>query len=89
MDASSSDSLLYVSSFLNIDGSIATQAINNNTQAYEVSFKVHTRGHIGTAQPWVTNNDHDLTPLKFIRVGNDDTFKYVIPAHSMITFVCS
>lgn len=56
VEASSSSSLLYVSSFLNSDGSVATQAMNNATQAFEVTFKVHAAGHIHTAQPWVSKN---------------------------------
>ncbi|OQE36855.1 hypothetical protein PENCOP_c011G02645 [Penicillium coprophilum] len=85
--ATSSAPLLYVSSFLNHDGSVATQVINNGTEAYEVSFKVHTSGRIHKVQPWVTNNDHDLTALKSLHISKDGSFKSTVPAHSMMTFV--
>ncbi|KAJ5817331.1 hypothetical protein N7447_009564 [Penicillium robsamsonii] len=48
---SSAPLLLYVSSFLNHDGRVATQVINNGTEAYEVSFKVQTSGRIHKVQP--------------------------------------
>ncbi|KAJ5971466.1 uncharacterized protein N7479_001384 [Penicillium vulpinum] len=89
VEATSSAPLLYVSSFLNRDGSLATQVINNGTEAYYVSLKVDTSGRIHKVQPWVTDNEHDLTALKPIDIAKDGTFKSIVPEHSMMTFVSS
>ncbi|OGE51039.1 hypothetical protein PENARI_c015G01187 [Penicillium arizonense] len=89
VEATSSAPLLYVSSFLNNDGSIVTQAINNATEAYDISLKVHTSARIKNARPYVTNNANDLTVLAPLRVATDGTFKTTIPAHSLMSFVCS
>lgn len=90
VEATSSDSLLSVSSFINQDGSIATQVLNNADVAYEVSLQLQHAGpgNVGAVTPYLTNNDYDLEPLSPVRACGG-TFKVSVPARSMMSLVSS
>ena len=87
VEATSSESLLTVSSFINLDGRVATQMINNATAAYDVSFKVKGDWLARTMSMYLTNNEHNLTALDPVHVSRDGTFKASVPARSMVSFV--
>jgi O-glycosyl hydrolase len=86
--ASSAPSLLFASAFANTDGALAVQVISNATAAYHVSLSVGEPSPPGaTAQPYITNNAHNLTALAPLPVEADGSFRAVIPARSMMSFV--
>ena len=90
IEATSSASLLYVSSFFNIDGKIATQVINNDTIAYDITLDI--QGHeirCNTLVPYITDNNNNLTVLDALQLSRDSTFKATIPPRSMVSFVSS
>jgi O-glycosyl hydrolase len=87
VEATSSDSLLTVSSFLNKGGSVASQVINAAATEYTVDLLVKGCDGNCWAQPYLTNNAHNLTQLQPIQGSNDGTFTTSIPALSMVGFV--
>ncbi|CAK7203189.1 hypothetical protein SEUCBS139899_005920 [Sporothrix eucalyptigena] len=88
VEASSSADLLYVSSFFNTDGKIATQVINNDTTAYDVSLTLDgCRLHEKRVVPYITDNENDLTELAPVALANDGTFRTTVPARSLVTFL--
>lgn len=87
VEATSSDPLLTVSSFINRDGSIATQVINNATVAYDVSLQLQ-HAQVRSITPYLTDNDNDLEPLGSVK-GCGGTFKVSVPARSMMSLVSS
>ncbi|KAJ5766092.1 uncharacterized protein N7511_003708 [Penicillium nucicola] len=89
IESISSAPLVYVSSFLNKDGSVVSQVINNATEAYDISLRVHSSSKIKDARPYVTDNANDLTALAPLRVASDGIFRTTVPAHSLVSFVCS
>jgi O-glycosyl hydrolase len=87
--ATSSNSLVTASSFLNTGGSIATQLINSATMAYTVDLKVSGCGGESWVQPYLTDNANNLTALAKVKAGKDGTFTTSIPALSLVSFVVS
>jgi O-glycosyl hydrolase len=87
--ATSSNSLVTVSSFLNTGGSIATQLINSATTAYMVDLKVSGCGDESWVQPYLTDNANNLTALAKVKAGKDGIFTTSIPALSLVSFVLS
>lgn len=88
VQATSTVPKLQISSFLNLDGSIATQMINNGTTACDVEValsgaKCSRYRHV---RPYLTNNEHDLTALSKIGVQRG-IFKATVPARSLMSFV--
>lgn len=87
--ATSSQPLVTVSSFLNQDGSVATQVISNSTAEYTVHLKGMGCNENSWVQPYLTNNAHNLTELEKVRASKDGTFTTSIPARSLVSFVVS
>lgn len=87
VEATSSEPLLTVSSFLNKGGSVATQVISAATTDYTVDLSVKGSGGNFLVQPYLTNNANNLTQLPPIRANRDGTFTTSIPALSMVSFV--
>ncbi|KAG5982165.1 hypothetical protein E4U55_002235 [Claviceps digitariae] len=89
IDATSSLDYVTVSSFLNTDGTVATQIINNGTDS--VNLNVVLKGaasKASTVVPYLTDNDHDLTALPAIAVSGG-SFTALVPARSLVSFVSS
>ncbi|CAK7215508.1 hypothetical protein SBRCBS47491_002505 [Sporothrix bragantina] len=90
VEVSSSASLLYTSAFRNKDGTIATQVINNDTTAYDVTLSVKgAKLHSSRVLPYLTDNANNLTALAPVAVGRDGTFQATVPARSLVTFLTS
>ncbi|KAN0101653.1 glycoside hydrolase family 30 protein [Hyaloscypha variabilis] len=87
--ATSSDSLITVSSFLNTGGGVATQVINSGSTAYTVELKVSGFGGNSWVQPYLTDNANNLTALAKVGGSQDGTFTTEIPAWSLVSFVLS
>jgi O-glycosyl hydrolase len=88
IEATSSTPLITVSSFLNSDGSVATQVLNNDTVAHDIRLELSgTRRAPHTLKPYLTDNEHDLTPLKNAKAVGKGYFKTTIPARSLVSFV--
>ncbi|KAG5947129.1 hypothetical protein E4U53_006472 [Claviceps sorghi] len=89
ISASSDNSDVTVSSFLNTDGKIATQIINRHNTSVQLDFS--TKGPLAGAEivvPYVTSNDHDLKQLDTIAVSGG-RFQARVPAKSLVSFVTS
>ena len=86
VEAMSSNPLLTVSSFINKNGIMATQAINNATTDYMVEFQFPSHDGEMFIEPFLTNNGHDLSPQKPIK-ETGGSFKATVPARSMVSFV--
>ncbi|KAJ5150819.1 uncharacterized protein N7482_010071 [Penicillium canariense] len=85
--SSSSQSAITTSAFVNTDGVVAAQLINNGTEPY--NFKVAIQGirkgsHV---RPYLTDNDNDLSPLPVLAIQNGREFIGSIPARSMLSLV--
>lgn len=89
VNATSSNPLVTVSSFLNTGGSVATQVISSAATAYTVELKVSGCGGESWVQPYLTDNANNLTALTKVRAGNDGTFQTSIPPQSLVSFVVS
>lgn len=63
--------------------------ISAATTEYTVDLEVNGAGESYWAQPYLTNNENDLTPLQSIRATKDGVFTVSIPALSMVSFVVS
>ena len=88
VDATSSVDLLYASSFLNKDGKIATQVINNDTTAYDLTLALQgCKLRSNKVLPYLTDNANNLTALDAVVMARDGTFKMTIPARSLVTFL--
>ncbi|KAH8674279.1 glycoside hydrolase superfamily [Xylariales sp. PMI_506] len=88
VEATSSADLIYVSSFLNTDGKVATQVINNDTAAYDVTLSITgCKLHGASLVPYLTDNANNLTALDAVAISKDGTFKTTIPARSLVSFV--
>lgn len=87
IEATSSETLLTVSSFLNLGGGLATQVLSGATVNYTVELKVSGCNGDSWVQPYLTNNAHNLTMLEKIRASSDGTFITEIPALSLVSFV--
>jgi O-glycosyl hydrolase len=87
--ATISNSPLTVSSFLNLDGKIATQVLNNATTGYNIDLKVTGYTSNSLVRTYLTNNAHNLTQLEPIRARLNGTFETYIPALSMVSLVVS
>jgi O-glycosyl hydrolase len=87
VNATSSNSLLTVSSFLNLDGTIATQVLNTATTDYNITLRVTGSNSRSLVQTYLTNNDHNLTQLEPIQANENGTFATSIPALSMISLI--
>ncbi|KAG5987113.1 hypothetical protein E4U54_005134 [Claviceps lovelessii] len=89
ISATSDVDTVTVSSFTNIDGSIATQVINNGTTSVDldVAIKGLSPG-ASIVLPYLTDNDHDLEALPGIPLSGG-RFKANVPARSLVSFVTS
>ncbi|KJR86137.1 cellulose hydrolase [Sporothrix schenckii 1099-18] len=88
VEATSSARLLYTSAFRNTDGKIATQVINNDTTAYDVTLSLKgATWHAKKMVPYLTDNANDLTARKAVVAAHDGTFKTTVPARSLVTFL--
>ncbi|KAG6033644.1 hypothetical protein E4U41_006853 [Claviceps citrina] len=85
VSATSQDPDVTVSSFLNTDGKIATQVINNGTAAVDLDVEI-AGAPSGTVLPYLTDNDNDLTALPAIQVSAG-RFSASVPARSLVSFV--
>ena len=87
IEAASSNPNITVSSFKNENGRIATQLLNQGDLESQVN--VHIAGLNGgmSVQPYITNNDYDLTHLAPIVSVKGGSFNAQIPARSLVTFV--
>lgn len=87
VEATSSDPLLTVSSFLNRGGNVATQVISAATTEYSINFQVKGCDANSWVQSYLTNNAHNLTRLSPLQANRDGKFTVSIPALSMISFI--
>ena len=87
VEATSSDQLLTVSSFLNKGGSVATQIISAATTEYKIDLQFKGHGAYSWAQPYLTDNANNLTQLVPIRANKEGLFTTSIPALSLVSFV--
>lgn len=87
IEATSSDPLLTVSSFINRGGSLATQVISAATTEYTIELEVQGYNSNSWATPYLTNNAHNLTQLPAIRANKDGKFTTIIPALSIVSFI--
>lgn len=89
VEATSSDQLLTVSSFLNQGGSVATQVISAATTEYSLELHVKGCNDKSWAQPYLTDNNNNLTQLAPIRANKNGVFVTSIPASCLVSFVIS
>ena len=88
VQATSSDPLVTVSSFLNQDGRLATQIINNATTAYTLDFSISSYTSTSSLiQPYLTDNTNNLTQLSSINVDSNGKFSADVPPRSLVSFV--
>jgi O-glycosyl hydrolase len=78
---------LHVSAFLNTDGRVATQVINNGTEAVDITLNVKGWAGNGTLQPWLTDNANDLTALEPVYQTSHGSFEASVPARSLVTYI--
>ncbi|KAG6005067.1 hypothetical protein E4U21_000523 [Claviceps maximensis] len=89
ISATSDAAAVTVSSFLNTDGKIATQIINNATTEVDLNFSIRgSASGVQTVVPYLTDNSNDLTALPAIAVSGGQ-FSTKVPARSLISFVAS
>lgn len=86
VEATSTDPLVTVSSFLNRDGNVAIQVISAATTAYTIDLQLKGSGNFWV-QPYLTDNAHNLTQLSPFQMSRDGKFTTSIPALSMVSFV--
>lgn len=72
---------LSVSAFINTNGRVAVQIVNNATESYKV-----TMGLSGKVTPYTTNNEYDLLQGKAID-SQDGNIVGQVPGKSMVSFV--
>ncbi|KAK0392264.1 hypothetical protein NLU13_1760 [Sarocladium strictum] len=87
IEATSSTPLVTVSSFLNADGTVATQVLNNDTVPHGVLLTLAGAGRVRSLTPYLTDNAHDLTELARVKVSREGTFQATVPARSLVNFV--
>ncbi|KAF5656113.1 cellulose hydrolase [Fusarium circinatum] len=90
IEATSSVPLITVSSFLNTDGTVATQVLNNDTVARNVKLVVSGTGRtLHSLKPFLTDNSNDLTALGHLKATGQGSFQTTIPPRSLVSFVTS
>lgn len=87
VEATSTDPLLTVSSFLNRDGNVAIQVISAATTVYTIDLQLKGSDGKSWVQPYLTDNAHNLTQLSPFQMSREGTFTTSIPALSMVSFV--
>lgn len=86
IEASSSDSLLTVSSFVNRDGIVATQVVSMATTDYTIELQIKGCDDTSWATPYLTNNAHNLTRLPAVRADRGKI--YVVCSSSIYGELC-
>ncbi|KAL3443352.1 glycoside hydrolase superfamily [Aspergillus insuetus] len=87
VSASSSQDAVTASAFVNSDGVLAAQLINNGTQAYNFKLRVRGLENSDYLRPYITNNQHDIEPLSLLKVNSNGQVSGNIPARSMLSLV--
>jgi O-glycosyl hydrolase len=88
IEATSDNVALNVSSFVNLDGKVATQVISYANVTYAVKLEFEgAKGARGVVQPWLTDNKHNLTALATLYPGADGSFVGEVPGRSLVSFV--
>jgi len=86
--ASSSASDVFVTSFKNSNGVMATQVLNNGTSATTIDLDIKGSWGWGNreARMYITDNEYDFKeePLS---MGNDGSYHGTIPARSLVSFI--
>ncbi|KAG6114752.1 hypothetical protein E4U14_001312 [Claviceps sp. LM454 group G7] len=89
INATSDNSFVTASSFLNTDGSVATQIINNATTTVNLDITIGGPADgVRSVLPYLTDNGNDLTVLPAIGVSGG-RFTAKVPARSLVSFVSS
>ncbi|ENH74364.1 hypothetical protein FOC1_g10004978 [Fusarium oxysporum f. sp. cubense race 1] len=88
IEATSSVPLITVSAFLNTDGTVATQVLNNDTVAHHVRLVVSGTGRSPhSLKPFLTDNSNDLTALEHLNAVGKGSFQTTIPPRSLVSFI--
>ncbi|KAJ5690736.1 hypothetical protein N7462_005128 [Penicillium macrosclerotiorum] len=85
--SSSSQPDITTSAFVNTDGVVAAQLINNGTLAYDFELQIPGLKKGTHVRPYLTDNENDLLSLSSLVVQKGGKVAGAIPARSMLSLV--
>lgn len=87
IDADSEDEEVLASAFLNSNGLVAVQVINNSTDDADIELRVGSGREGAKLGVFLTNNGNDLQNMGELTAVRNGTWMSTVPAKSMVSFV--
>jgi hypothetical protein len=87
IDASSRNEEVHVSVYMNVDGVVAVQVINNSADAMDVELTLNGGKGLSSPGAILTDNENVLKDSGQITAGKNGAWERTVPARSMVSLV--